>query len=1025
MQTISMKKQSNRLVYIFLIGLAVLGLGYLGFKKNPFKNSSAISTADTLTDDERRLPKYALTGLEVADGLEVTTLATEPTLINPTNIDVDSKGRIWVCEAYNYRPAINGNPTKKEGDRILILEDKNGDGKADNTIVFYQGPEINSPLGISVFGNKVYVSQSPYIWIFTDENGDDKADKKEILFQGIAGDQHDHGAHAMVFGPDGKLYFNFGNEGKQLKDKDGNFVKNIDGREINEKNFKQGLAFRCELDGSNVEVLGQNFRNSFELAVDSFGTIWQTDNDDDGNKATRVLYVMQNGNYGYTSELTGSGWRAPRTNMEDSIPLKHWHLNDPGVVPNLLQTGAGSPSGLMVYEGNLLPEKFRNQMIHCEAGNNVVRAYPVTADGAGYKATISNLVKGVYDQWFRPIDVCAAPDGSIFVADWYDPGVGGHEAGDQAKGRIYRISPKNTPYKPTETDVASVAGAIAGLQSPNQAIRYLAYVSLKKFGGEAIGDLDKLYNTSTNPRMKARAFWLLAESANGLKYIQAASKDANPDIRIASLRASYLYKKNVIETVKSLLNDADAQVRRECALTLRHNNSPEAAELLAQLALKHNGTDRWNLEALGIGAEGKSKLFFEDYLKLNKNPTATAAGKDIVWRTRADETIPFLASLASNPTDNLKSRLRYFRAFDFNKSPEKEKDLLNMLETKAGNDLAMKKIVLDILDVNVVKTSPVAQTALKEVVNSLPPKEDYIALVDKYAMADQKDKLYKMMITNTGPGEGMHSTRSFLKLGGLPAVTKAVNTLDEETRLNTLKSLRYVGSKDAVQLINSVAFNQKQSEKVRKTAFKYLGSTGEGENMVFNYLRANKIPKEYVPSAVESVAGSWKKAVREEARKYLGVAKTNDGKPLPSIIDLLKMKGDKEKGKLVYKEQCALCHQVSGEGTDFGPNLSQIGSKLTKESIFTSIIHPDLGISFGYEGWIITLKDDTQTSGIIASKTETDIILKMPGGLTQNIKTSNIKSKLQMDSSVMPSGLQESMTTQQLVDLAEYMKSLK
>ncbi|MES2795766.1 MAG: PVC-type heme-binding CxxCH protein, partial [Bacteroidota bacterium] len=587
-----MKKESFNFYLIIPTILVVLAISYIGFNNFSKKTTSSFVSADTLTDDQKRLPINSLKGLEITDGLEVNTFATEPMLINPTNIDVDAKGRVWVCEAYNYRPQINGNPTKKEGDRILILEDTNADGKADSQKIFYQGPEINSPLGISVFGNKVYVSQSPYIWIFTDENGDDKADKKEILFQGIAGDQHDHGAHAMVFGPEGKLYFNFGNEGKQLKDKDGNFAKNIDGREINEKNFKQGLLFRCDLDGSNVEVLGQNFRNSFEVAVDSYGTLWQTDNDDDGNKATRVLYVMQNGNYGYTSELTGAGWRAQRTNMEDSIPLKHWYLNDPGVVPNLLQTGAGSPSGLIVYEGNLLPEKFQNQMIHCEAGNNVVRSYPVTKNGAGYKASINNILKGTNDQWFRPIDVCVAPDGSLIVADWYDPGVGGHEAGDQSKGRIYRISPKNTPYKVQEADLSSVASSIVGLQSPNQATRYLAYVNLKKFGKEAISDIEKLYNTSENQRMKARAFWLLADSENGNKYIANAAKDANPDIRIAALRAAYLYKKEVINTVKSLLNDADAQVRRECALTLRHNNSPEKAPLLARLAVAHNGTDR-------------------------------------------------------------------------------------------------------------------------------------------------------------------------------------------------------------------------------------------------------------------------------------------------------------------------------------------------------------------------------------------------------------------------------------------------
>ncbi len=182
------------------------------------------------------------------------------------------KGRVWVTEAYNYRPAINGNPTNPSGDRIMILEDNNGDGIADTAKIFYQGPEINAPLGICVLGNRVLVSQSPYVWSFYDDDGDDKADRKEILFQGIGGEQHDHGIHTFTFGPDGKLYFNFGNEGKTLRDKNNKPVLDQDGDEIGPKKYTQGMVFRCDPDGSNVECLGQNFRNPYEVAVDSYGT---------------------------------------------------------------------------------------------------------------------------------------------------------------------------------------------------------------------------------------------------------------------------------------------------------------------------------------------------------------------------------------------------------------------------------------------------------------------------------------------------------------------------------------------------------------------------------------------------------------------------------------------------------------------------------------------------------------------------------------------------------------------------------
>ncbi|MBC7936394.1 MAG: PQQ-dependent sugar dehydrogenase, partial [Rhizobacter sp.] len=423
------------------------------------KNNAGSTNSDSLTEEQTHLATNALHGLEVFEGLEVHTMATEPMLINPTNIDVDDRGRIWVTEAYNYRPAITGNPTHEKGDRIMILEDTNGDGKADSAKVFYQGPELNAPLGICVLGNRVLISQSPYVWAFYDDNGDDKADRKEILFQGIGGEQHDHGAHSFTFGADGKLYFNLGNEGKTLKDKNGKTVLDQEGDEIGPKKYKQGMVLRCDPDGSHVEVLAHNFRNPYEVAVDSYGTMWQSDNDDDGNRGVRINYVMDYGNYGYKDEITDAGWQENRTNIEDSIPLRHWHLNDPGVVPNLLQTFAGSPTGIVVYEGKLLPEQFQNQMIHTDAGPNVVRAYPVKKSGAGYTAEITNILKGEKDQWFRPADICVAPDGSLIIADWYDPGVGGHQAGDQTRGRIYRVAPPGSKYTIPKQDYTTPAGA--------------------------------------------------------------------------------------------------------------------------------------------------------------------------------------------------------------------------------------------------------------------------------------------------------------------------------------------------------------------------------------------------------------------------------------------------------------------------------------------------------------------------------------------------------------------------------------
>src|SRR5437868_3394080 len=128
-----------------------------------------------------------LAALKVADGLEVTLFASEPMIVNPPNMDVDSRGRVWATEGANYRVWQKWGKLRPEGDRILVLEDTDKDGVADKQTVFYQGNDVNTALGICKLGNKVIVSSSPNILVFTDENGDDVSDKKEILFTGISG----------------------------------------------------------------------------------------------------------------------------------------------------------------------------------------------------------------------------------------------------------------------------------------------------------------------------------------------------------------------------------------------------------------------------------------------------------------------------------------------------------------------------------------------------------------------------------------------------------------------------------------------------------------------------------------------------------------------------------------------------------------------------------------------------------------------------------------------------------------------
>lgn len=953
--------------------------------------------------------------LQVPEGLEVKPFAAEPMLINPTNIDVDSKGRVWVLEAYNYRPGINGNPTNPQGDRIVILEDTNGDGQADSRKVFYQSPELNAPLGIAVLDSMVIVSQSPYIWKMFDDNRDGKADRKEVLFSGIGGDQHDHGAHAFTFGPDGKLYFNIGNEGKQLLDAKGNPVLDQDGDPIGPKKYRQGMVFRCNLDGSQVEVLGHNFRNNYEVAVDSYGALWQSDNDDDGNKGVRINAVFEHGNYGYVDEMTGEGWYVNRTNIEKEIPLRHWHLNDPGVVPNLLQTGAGSPTGMIIYEGNLLPSIFQNQMIHTDAGPNVVRSYATTPWGAGYEARINNLITSK-DQWFRPADVAAAPDGSLFVADWYDPGVGGHQAGDQAKGRIYRIAPKGHAYKKTNFDLSTPELAFKALENPNLEIRFLAFQALKKMGTKAESVLENEFNTNENPRFRARAFWVLNQGSRSNEFILKAFDQSNPSLKAMAIRAAKQKPYTEWSTLAAkAAKDQHASVRRELAIALRHLSGEEVNQLWASLAMRHNGTDRWYLEALGIGADGNWDERFAAYAALK--PENSKGYSDVVWRARTEKALPALIELIGNTKS-----LAYFRALDFMPGEQKSEALFTLINGKFATDVSAQLEAVRHMKPAYIASHPEVKVVLSALLKQISGKQ-YLELVDYYQLKEESPRVLGMILAGT---ESSKAGQVVYNLpGGAALIRSKFFTGKEAEQLALIEMLRWQGKTESAQLLYEATANPKLSKAVQMQAARVIGNAYPTEEFVLDLLEKKKIATAYVPLVVESLQKAWRKSIRMKANSYLAKHQTETKKAHPAMAELINMSGDAVKGKVVFTNSCTMCHLVNNEGIDFGPKLSEIGTKLSKEGMYMSILHPNAGIGFGYETFEVKTKSGDTYQGIIVSKNETDIVLRIPGGIVKSFKTSALKSYKQLPESLMPEGLADGMSTPELVDLIEYLSTLK
>jgi len=1014
-------------------------------------------TAPPSVSADERAAANALANLDVHPDLTATLFAAEPLLLNPTDIDIDHRGRVWACEVINYRRFANSDkPERTEGDRILILEDTDADGRADKTTTFYQGRDVDSAHGICVLGTpddkgtRAIVSCGPEVFFLIDDDGDLKADRKELLFTGIAGTQHDHGIHAFVFGPDGKLYFNFGNAGEHIKDKHGQPIIDKAGHEVaaSRKPYQEGMVFRCNTDGSDLETLAWNFRNNWEVAVDSFGALWQSDNDDDGNRGVRINFVMEYGNYGYKDEFTGAGWQTPRTGWEDEIPQRHWHLNDPGVVPNMLQTGAGSPTGICVYEGDALPEIFRGALIHTDAGPNICRSYVTKPNGAGFTAEIVNILDGAArDKWFRPSDVCVAPDGSLLVADWYDPGVGGHRMGDVEHGRIFRLTAKDSgagiqdsgkgvPYQIPTHDFSKADGAAEALKSPNLATRYVAFTALRNMGPAAEPALMKLYE-SRNARDRARALWLLTKlglpQQKVLSLLKRAISDPNVDIRCTAIRAA---RQQPVDIETPVLEDvfhnqeSSPAVQREYLIALRESKDPRFAQAWAIVAAFGNDKDRWFLEALGIAADGR----WDECLELASpyfSQLSSEKVRNLVWRSRGTQTPALLTTLIFDKQTPDSELPRLFRAFDFQAdSLEKAKALTTLAFTPPDRGKQTPFIqaeALQRLQGFDISAKPEYLAALNKVLDASGDSEQFVRLVGKFSVADRYAALVALARRHANEQIAIETIRTLLDKDQLPLIRAALDGEDPVVADEILTALATAADARTVDLLLATANDADRSLPVRRAAVKALGTVRSGGQALQKVAESG----EYDPLLKDALAATlhtarWKD-IKDSAVKLFPLPAGRDSEPVPTVAELLDRKGDVAAGRIAFHSTgtCAKCHVVNGIGLNIGPELSEIGKKLSKQAMFESILFPSAAISHNFETWVVLDASGNITSGLLVSETDDELQLKDEKGLVRTIKKSDIDERRKQEISLMPADLHKILSVQELVDIVEFMSTLQ
>jgi putative heme-binding domain-containing protein len=603
---------------------------------------------------------------------------------------------------------------------------------------------------------------------------------------------------------------------------------------------------------------------------------------------------------------------------------------------------------------------------------------------------------------------------------------------DTMTGRVYRLAPPGVkPFVP-KLDLKTSAGCVKALQSPNLSTRYLAWTALKAMPGNAEKDLQKVWKDSPNPRMRARALFLLAQkTGSAAKSVALALKDGNPDLRITGLRIASEHKLDVIPFVKSLVDDPSPQVRRECAIALRHNPSPWASELWAALAQKHEGSDRWYLEALGIGADRQEDSFFDAWLTLVGTNWNTPGGRDIIWRSRAPKAAGFLAKIISDPNTPESEALRYFRAFDFIKGPEKTAALDELLIANSrapdarGHEAIAFETLTRLKDLD-VEAHPEIKAALAASLASSRGAPDYVDLVKDFHLQDQNAGLLDVALRHLADESGVQAMRLVLASRDLTTLENAMHNTNSAARL--AEALGNTRDKRIVPVLLPLVNDQQIDSATRRQAVRSLAQVQEGASQLLQLARDNKLPNDVKFIATMELNQVRWPALKALAAQVLPAPLGRNAQSLPPLPELLKMRGDISRGARVFARPevaCISCHRINDKGADLGPALSEIGAKLGKDAMYEAILDPSAGIAFGYEAWQIALKSGDEAYGIVVSDTDDELIIKDAKAIPIHIKKSDILSRRQLKVSLMPAGLQQTMSTQDLVDLVEYLSSLK
>ncbi len=595
------------------------GVGTNGFRSLVAADrTTAPLLAPASGEGEARIKQFKL-----LPGMKVELWAAEPMLANPVAFSVDELGRVWTSETYRYRSSVldirhymfmleddlasrsiddrlkqirkwfgpdGEKELSKETEVIRLLEDTDHDGKADKSTVVVDG--LNSPLdgiasGILARHGQIWFTDIPSVWKFSPGAASKDAKATPLTSLGAQGSQPKvhldgyqaeellrgwgirfsftgHDLHGLKFGPDGRLYFSCGDRGTHVVTKEGNVIDLPD----------EGAVFRCEPDGSKLEVFAHGLRNPQELAFDEYGNLFTGDNDSDQGDRERWEYVVEGGDYGWRvgyqhSPLGNAGpWNSER------LWVPHFEGQAAYIIPPIANIGDG-PSGLVYNYGTGLPASLDHRFFLADfkgtSAKSGIYSLLNRPSGAGFELVAHDQF--VWNTLVPDVDI--GPDGAVWFADW-------HEGWPKSnKGRIYRAYFPEALADPVVKETATLLAdgmekrpekeLLALLAHRDMRVRQEAQFELAGRGPKSFVGLKKVAFESKNQFARIHAMWglgqilrtepvtkLVTEGESLLPLLQ----DSDPEIRAQAAKlAGVAGLAEGQARLREMFQDASSRVR--------------------------------------------------------------------------------------------------------------------------------------------------------------------------------------------------------------------------------------------------------------------------------------------------------------------------------------------------------------------------------------------------------------------------------------------------------------------------------